>query len=78
MDISILQELLGQHALELLTGGALAVCGLAAWAATLMPAPGNASGKGYVIVYAVVNFLAANLGRARNADDAVRKAKRLQ
>ncbi|WP_299395056.1 hypothetical protein [uncultured Desulfovibrio sp.] len=78
MDMNILQELLGQHVLELLTGGALAACGLAAWVATLLPAPGSASGKGYVIVYAVVNFLAANLGRAQNADDAVKKAKKLQ
>lgn len=76
--IETLQTVLDQSVLELLTGGFLALCGLAAWAATLMPAPGASSGKGYAVVYVIVNFLAANLGRARNADDAVKKAGKLR
>ena len=43
-----------------------------------MPTPGETSGRAYRAVYTLVNFFAANLGRAQNADDAVRKKKKLQ
>ena len=76
--LETLQTVLDQNTLELLTGGALARCGCAAWLATLMPTPGETSGRAYRAVYTLVNFFAANLGRAQNADDAVRKKKKLQ
>jgi len=45
----------------------LAVIGVFAALATLLPAPGEKSGKVYCAFYKVVNWLGANFGHASNA-----------
>lgn len=45
----------------------LAVVGVFAAVATLLPAPKEGSGKAYRIFYKAVNWLGANFGHAANA-----------
>ena len=59
MDFSILSDFLNSQ-----TG---------AWAATLMPAPSDASGVVYRTFYKVINWIGANIGKATNADDAAKR-----
>ncbi|WP_279076513.1 hypothetical protein [Bilophila wadsworthia] len=68
MDFSILSDFLNSQtgAWALFLSAASAVC---AWAATLMPAPSDASG----VVYQVINWIGANIGKATNADDAAKR-----
>lgn len=72
MDLSILVDLLnsqtGTWALVIAALG-----GLCALAAAFMPVPGEQSGKVYKAVYAVVNWIGCNFGKATNADDAAKK-----
>ena len=69
MDFSILSDFLNSQtgAWALFLSAASAVC---AWAATLMPAPSDASGVVYRTFYKVINWIGANIGKATNADDA--------
>lgn len=46
---------------------------MCAWAATLMPAPSDASGVVYRTFYKVINWIGANIGKATNADDAAKR-----
>lgn len=47
----------------------LAVGYFSAWFSTLLPAPSEQSSRFYRAVYRVLNWLGANVGRARNADE---------
>lgn len=47
----------------------LALIGVCAAVAALIPAPGEQSGKAYQIFYRILNTLAANVRHARNASD---------
>ena len=47
----------------------LAIIGVFAAVATLIPAPDENSGKVYRAFYKTVNWLGANFGHAKNADD---------
>ena len=62
MDINALVGQMGNYG-ELL----LALIGVCAAVAVLLPAPKDTDGKVYRAVYAGLNFLAANFGHARNA-----------
>jgi hypothetical protein len=64
--LTLLQGVLPESTLTGVTAG-IAVC---AAVATCLPAPKPASGKVYRTVYAVVNWVACNLGKAKNAQDA--------
>jgi hypothetical protein len=72
MDLSILVDFLnsqtGTWALVIAALG-----GLCALASAFMPVPGEQSGKVYKAVYAVVNWIGCNFGKAKNADDAAKK-----
>lgn len=72
MDLSLLVDFLnsqtGTFALVLAALG-----GVCALVATLMPAPGEQAGTVYKALYAVVNWIGCNFGKARNADDAAKK-----
>lgn len=74
MDFSILSDFLNSQtgAWALFLSAASAVC---AWAATLMPAPSETSGVVYRTLYKVINWIGANIGKARNADDAQKQGK---
>ena len=47
----------------------LSVIGVCAALAALLPAPSNDSNAVYKVVYKILNFLAANIGKAKNASD---------
>lgn len=66
----IITEVFGSYA-----GLVLAVMGLCAAVAALLPAPGEQASTLYRVVYAVLNRLAMNVGKARNADDAAKTTK---
>lgn len=72
MDLSILVDFLnsqtGTWALVIAALG-----GLCALASAFMPVPGEQSGKVYKAVYAVVNWIGCNFGKAKNADDTAKK-----
>lgn len=72
MDLSILVDFLnsqtGTWALVIAALG-----GLCALASAFMSVPGEQSGKVYKAVYAVVNWIGCNFGKAKNADDAAKK-----
>ena len=53
----------------------LALIGVCAAVAALVPAPGEGSGKAYRIFYRVLNLIAANVRHARNAGDGENGAK---
>lgn len=67
--LEMLRGVLPDSAFACLTA-AVAVC---AAAAMLLPAPRPESGRLYRLVYTLINWVACNLGRARNAQDARRK-----
>lgn len=54
----------------------LAAMGLCAAIAAFLPAPGESSGPVYRALYAALNTLAVNVGKARNADDVAGQAKK--
>ena len=62
MDINAFAGSFGEYG-ELL----LAIVGVCAAIAALLPAPKAESGKFYRAVYTALNFLAVNFGHARNA-----------
>ena len=68
MDFSILSDFLNSQ-----TGAWSAASAVCAWAATLMPAPSDASGVVYRTFYKVINWIGANIGKATNADDAAKR-----
>lgn len=45
------------------------ICSVCAVISAFTPAPTETSGKLYRAVYAVVNFFAVNVGKAKNADE---------
>ena len=57
---------------------ALAVIGVCAAVAALLPTPGEKSGKIYRALYAALNLLAVNVGKAKNADDAAAEQTKKQ
>ena len=67
MDFSMISDFLNSQtgSWALFLSAASAVC---AWAATLMPAPSETSGVIYRSLYKVINWIGANIGKARNAD----------
>ena len=66
----LINELFGTYA-ELV----FAVMGVCAAVAALLPAPSEGSGTLYRVLYRVLNMLAVNVGRAKNADDAAQEKK---
>lgn len=54
----------------------LALMGVCAAVAALMPAPDGKSGKAYRIFYRILNFVAVNVAHARNAGDNANEVKR--
>lgn len=54
----------------------LALFGVCAAVAALLPAPGETSGTAYRIAYRLLNWLGMNVGKAKNADDAEQTKKR--
>ena len=66
----LLNEIFGSFA-----GLALSLMGVCAAVAALLPAPTGTSGTAYRVLYRVLNLLAVNVGRARNADDAAQEKK---
>ena len=50
-------------------GLVLSLMGVCAAVAALLPAPGEDAGTFYRVLYKVLNLLAVNVGKARNADD---------
>lgn len=54
--------------------GIAALGGVCSFVAAFLAAPTENSSKVYKAVYALVNWLALNVGRAKNADDVERKA----
>ena len=74
MDFSMISDFLNSQtgSWALFLSAASAVC---AWAATLMPAPSETSGVVYRTLYKVINWIGANIGKARNADDAQKQRK---
>ena len=74
MDFSMISDFLNSQtgSWALFLSAASAVC---AWAATLMPAPSETSGVIYRSLYKVINWIGANIGKARNADDAQKQRK---
>lgn len=77
MDLTFLVDFLnsqtGTFALVLAALGG--VCSLLA---AFLPAPGEASGKVYRGVYAVVNWIGCNVGKAKNADDVAARQGKLR
>ena len=65
-----INEVFGSYA-----GLVLSVMGVCAAVAGVLPAAADASGTWYRTLYRVLNFLAVNVGRARNADDAAKDKK---
>ena len=61
-------EIFGSYA-----GLVLSIMGVCAAIATLLPAPAEDSNIVYKGLYKVLNFIAMNIGKAKNADDAQTK-----
>lgn len=66
----LISELFGSYA-----GLVLAIMGVCAAVAALLPAPTEDSTVVYRWVYKVLNWLAMNIGKAKNADDAAQEKK---
>lgn len=66
----IISELFGSYA-----GLVLAIMGVCAAVSALLPAPTEDSNVVYKAVYKVLNWLGANIGKAKNADDAAQENK---
>ncbi len=60
----LISEVFGSYA-----GLVLAVMGVCAAVSALLPAPSETSGTPYRVLHRVLNVLAANVGRAKNADE---------
>lgn len=60
---SFVTEFFGSYA-----GLVLSLIGVCAAVAALLPAPSENSGSVYRVLYKLLNVLAANVGRAKNAD----------
>ena len=48
---------------------AASISGASAWVCTLLAAPKDSSGKAYKTLYCVLNWIGANKGKAKNADE---------
>ena len=66
----MIMEVCGSYA-----GLVLSLMGVCAAVAALLPAPSEESGAVYRVLYRLLNLLAVNVGRARNADDAAQEKK---
>ena len=66
----LITELFGSYAALVLS-----VMGVCAAVAALLPAPAADGNVVYRAVYKVLNWLAMNVGKARNADDAAQEKK---
>lgn len=66
----LISELFGSYA-----GLVLAIMGVCAAVSALLPAPSEQSGAVYRVLYKLLNLLAVNVGRAKNADDAAQERK---
>lgn len=66
----MITELFGSYA-----GLVLAIIGVCAAVSALLPAPTEDSNVVYRWVYKVLNWLAMNIGKAKNADDAAQEKK---
>ena len=66
----MIMEVCGSYA-----GLVLSLMGVCAAVAALLPAPSEQSGTVYRVLYRLLNLLAVNVGRARNADDAAQEKK---
>ncbi len=60
----VISDIFGSYA-----GLVLSIMGVCAAVSALLPAPSETSGTLYRVIYRVLNVLAANVGRARNADE---------
>ena len=56
-------------------GVVLSLMGVCAAVAALLPAPAQGDSMAYKMVYRVLNLLAVNVGRAKNADEAAEEKK---
>lgn len=75
MDLTFLADVLNSQS----GSAALAVAalgGVCALVASFLTAPGPESGPVYKAVYAVINWLGCNVGKAANADDARARDKK--
>ena len=66
----IITDMFGTYA-----GLVLSIMGVCAAVAALLPAPAEDSNVVYKGVYRVLNWLAMNVGKAKNADDAAQEKK---
>ena len=66
----MITELFGSYA-----GLVLAIMGVCAAVSALLPAPVEDSNVVYRWVYKLLNWLAMNIGKAKNADDAAQEKK---
>ncbi|HJD97259.1 hypothetical protein [Mailhella massiliensis] len=66
----IITEICGSYA-----GLVLSLMGVCAAVSALLPAPSAGSGVVYRTAYKLLNLLAVNVGRAKNADDAAQERK---
>ena len=66
----MITELFGSYA-----GLVLSIIGVCAAVSALLPAPTEDSNVVYRWVYKVLNWLGANFGKAKNADDAAQEKK---
>ena len=54
----------------------MAAMGLCAAVCALLPAPAEDSNVVYRVVYKILNWIAMNIGKAENADDAAQAQKK--
>lgn len=66
----LISEIFGSYA-----GLVLSLMGVCAAVSALLPAPSEKSGAAYRVLYRLLNVLAVNVGRAKNADDAAQERK---
>ena len=67
---TFINDLFGTYA-----GLVLSIMGVCAAVAALLPAPTEDSNVVYRVLYKVLNVLAANVGKAKNADDVAAQKK---
>lgn len=56
--------------------GVAFVCALCSAVAIVLPAPGEGSSKLWCFVYRLINVLGANVGKARNFDDVLKRIEK--